>query len=175
MKRTMSLLGLFFAGVALLANPQTGILAATSSDSETVAATTVTTTTLSGDPPADTDRDVVVDTETETVVVADSATTTEATTTTDSYSVVGSEEGSRFGIFQVEVYFENGEIVAVETLQAPSDHHSQRINSQAIAQYEAEIVAAQGTDIDAISGATVTWENYTASVQSALDAAGFSA
>lgn len=179
MKKTMSLLGLFFAGVALLANPRTGILAATSSDTETVV--TTVTTTLSGDPPAEAESDVVIDTEAETAVVSESAetatATAEATTTTesaDSYSVVGSAEASRYGTFQVEVYFENGEIVAIDTLQAPSDHHSDRINSQAIPSYEAAIIAAQSTDIDVLSGATVTWQSYTASVQAALDSAGFS-
>ncbi len=36
------------------------------------------------------------------------------------------------------------------------------------------ILAAQSADVGAMSGATITWENYTASVQSALDTAGFS-
>jgi len=42
-----------------------------------------------------------------------------------------------------------------------------------LANPQAAILAAQSADIDAMSGATITWENYTASVQSALDAAGF--
>lgn len=171
MKKTISLLGLLFAGVAVLANPATGVVAATTPESDVVAADIATTTTLSGDPPATTTEDVVVDTETTTAVVT--TTTTEADNGT--YSVVGSEEESRFGTFQVEVYFEDGEIVAIETLQAPTDRKSQSINGRAIPSYEAAIIAAQSTDIDAMSGATITWQNYTASVQAALDEAGLPA
>lgn len=148
MKKTMSLLGLFFAGLALLANPRTGILAATTADTEAAATTVVTTT-------------------------SEATTTTEAADTGGTYSVIGSEEQSRYGAFQVEVFFEDGQIVSIETLQSPSDGKSQSINSRAIPTYEAAIIASQSADIDALSGATITWQNYTASVQSALDAAGY--
>lgn len=198
MKKTMGLVGLFFVGLGLLANPTTGILAQTSSETAEATSLSVTTTTLSGDPPADTEDTIVVDVEEETAVVAEATDTAEATasdttasdttasdttaadSTTDSsatgsYSVVGSEEESRYGTFQVEVFFEDGEIVAIEALQLPGDRKSNSINSRAVPAYEEAIIAAQSADIDAISGATVTWRNYTASVQAALDAAGLAA
>lgn len=173
MKKTLSLLGLLFAGVALLASPQTGILAA--SDPDTVTTTVVTTTTLSGDPPVDdtASGDEAIDGDAATTTTVDETTTTASTDTGRAYSVTGSAEQSRFGTFQVEVTFEDGQIVAIDTLQAPGDRKSQSINSRAIPSYEAAILAAQSADIDAMSGATITWESYTASVQSALDAAGF--
>lgn len=172
MKKTLSLFGLLVVGLMLLANPATGILS--DSETETAVAASVATTTVSGDPPAEADDDA--DDESATTTTAATTTTTEsvdASETSETFSVVGSEEDSEFGVFQVEVFFEDGEIVAVAALQLPSDRKSENINSQSVPTYEAAIVAAQSTDIDVISGATVTWENYTASVQSALDEAGF--
>ncbi|NUR16090.1 MAG: FMN-binding protein, partial [Dermatophilaceae bacterium] len=37
--------------------------------------------------------------------------------------------------------------------------------------YNDEAVQAQSADIDVVSGATVTWEGYTRSLQSAIDRA----
>lgn len=172
MKKTLSLFGLLIVGLMLLANPATGILAAT--ESETDVAASVTTTTVSGDPPTESEDDdslapVGATSTTEAEFADDDA---DVSVTSDAFSVVGSEENSEFGIFQVEVFFEDGEIVAVDALQLPSDRKSTAINKQALPSYEEAIVAAQSTDIDVISGATVTWDNYTASVQSALDEVG---
>ncbi len=182
MKKTFSLLGLFFVGLMLLANPSTGILAA--SDTELVVAAEPTTT-ISGDPPnEDTEEDLIVEMGDSTTTTEPSATTsTETTTTTEatptsgldegeSFTVAGSVEDSRFGDFQVEVTFLDGAIVDVEALQLPTDGKSSSINNSAVPQYEEAIIEAQSADIDVISGATITWENYTASVQSALDEVG---
>ena len=51
------------------------------------------------------------------------------------------------------------------------DRHDQMINSRAVPAYNEEAVQAQSADIDVVSGATVTWEGYTQSLQSAIDAA----
>lgn len=163
MKKTLSLVGLLFVGLMLLANPATGILAAL--DPEPTVVVAEPTTTESGDPPPDTDDEEATATTVETPV-----TTTEPVT--NSYSIVGSVEDSKFGSFQVEVFFEADVIVAVEALQLPSDRKSTAINNTAVPLYEEFIVDAQSTDIDVISGATITWDNYTASVQSALNEAG---
>jgi len=64
---------------------------------------------------------------------------------------------------------------AVEALQLPSDRKSNSINNSAVPAYQEAVLEAQSADIDVISGATVTWHNYTASLQSALDEAGFAA
>ncbi len=173
MKRTFSLLGLLVVGLTLLANPNTGILAATGYETEVAAS--VATTTLSGDPPADSADDdslspAVVTSTTEPEPAEDGA---DSSAASDAFSVVGSEEDSEFGIFQFEVFFAGGDVVAVEALQLPTDRKSNAINNQAVPSYEEAVGAAQSIDIDVISGATVTWDNYTASVQSALDEAGF--
>jgi uncharacterized protein with FMN-binding domain len=73
----------------------------------------------------------------------------------------------------VEVFFEDGEAVTVEALQLPSDRKSNSINSRAVSAYEEAVSAAQSADLDVISGATVTWDNCTASLQSTLDEVGF--
>lgn len=164
MRKTLSLLGLLFVGLMLLANPSTGILAA--SDPEPVVVAEKPATAIGGDPPPN--DDVAATAAGPTPHTGPATTMTEAAAP-DSFSVVGSVENSRFGAFQVEVFFANGEIVAVDTLQLPADRKSTSINRSAVPRYEDAVIAAQGTDIDVISGATVTWDNYTASVQSALD------
>ncbi|MCP3998968.1 MAG: FMN-binding protein [bacterium] len=176
MKKTLNLLGLLFVGLMLLANPATGILSATETESDVAAA--VTTTTGSGEPPSDADdEEYTVTVESAPVTTSQVTTTTEPATVvtvdTGSFSVVGSAEQSRYGTFQVEVFFEGDEIVAVEALQLPGDNKSNAINDYAVPVYEDAVIAARSVDIDVISGATVTWENYTASVQSALDEIGF--
>jgi uncharacterized protein with FMN-binding domain len=81
-------------------------------------------------------------------------------------------ESSRFGSFQVAVTIEAGVIVNVDLIQAPGDRRSLSINQQAVPMYEEAVLQIQGADIDVISGATVTWRGYTASLQAALDEAG---
>ena len=168
MKKTFSLLGLLVVGLMLLANPTTGILAAPETEPVFVAAEP--TTTISGDPPPD-DSDVATTIAASTTTTGPATTTTEPETT-DSFSIVGTVENSEFGSFQVEVFFADGAIVAVDTLQLPTDRKSRSINSSAVPIYEADAIATQSADIDVVSGATVTWVNYTASLQSALDEVG---
>jgi uncharacterized protein with FMN-binding domain len=125
-----------------------------------------------GDPPADSDE-----AEDEVTFEREITTTTGAVVagedTGGSFSVVGSEEDSRYGTFQVEVFFESGRIVAVESLRLPTDNKSNAINNSAVPAYESAVIAAHSADIEVISSATVTWENCTDSLQSALDEAGF--
>jgi len=169
MKKTFSLLGLLFIGLLLLTNSATGIVSETETESDVAAS--VATTNVNGDPPAESEGEEEVET-----AEAVTTTTTEPVAeeeSSESFSVVGSAEQSEFGTFQVEVFFTDGEIVAVEALQLPTDRKSDAINTSALATYEAAVIEAQSADIDVISGATVTWENYIDSLQSALDEAGF--
>ena len=176
MKKTLSLLGLLVIGLMLLANPATGIVAGSETETDVVAV--ATTTVAGGDPPVAPDDETAVETADEpadepvdepAVVAADASDNADGA---DTFSVIGSEESSRFGTFQVEVFFADGEIVAVEALQLPDDRKSNAINNTAVPAYEEAVIAAQSAAIDVISGATVTWENYTASLESALDEAG---
>lgn len=84
----------------------------------------------------------------------------------------GDEVMTRYGVVQVRITVENGKITKSEVLQVPwTDRHDQMINSQAVPLYNEEAVAAQSAQIDVVSGATVTWQGYTQSLQSAIDRA----
>jgi uncharacterized protein with FMN-binding domain len=87
-------------------------------------------------------------------------------------SVLGASVPTEFGPIQVEIVIEDGQMVEVVTVAEPEDRKSQRINDQVMPLYEEAVISTQSADIDAISGATVTWGAYTASVQSAMDEAG---
>ena len=77
----------------------------------------------------------------------------------------------RYGPMQVQVTISGGQITAVSVLQEPGDGKSQRINAQALPILESQAVAAQGSNLDGVSGATYTTVSYEASLQSALDQA----
>jgi uncharacterized protein with FMN-binding domain len=80
---------------------------------------------------------------------------------------------TRWGPVQVEITVENGKIVASDAVVYPQENHRDiEINGYAVPVYNEETVAAQSSDIDAVSGATVTWQGYTESLQSAIDQAG---
>lgn len=76
-----------------------------------------------------------------------------------------------WGDFQVSVVISNGAISSVSVVEAPTDRHSSRINSQAVPLLTESVLASQGSSVDMVSGATWTSESYTESLQSALDAA----
>ncbi|MFM6851065.1 MAG: FMN-binding protein [Terrabacter sp.] len=87
-------------------------------------------------------------------------------------TVEGDAVMTRFGNVQVKITVADGKITAAEVLQVPwQDRHDQMINSRAVPVYNEEVVQAQSADIDVVSGATVTWEGYTQSLQSAIDRA----
>lgn len=92
--------------------------------------------------------------------------------TSGSSTVEGDAVMTRFGNVQVKITVADGRITASEVLQVPwEDRHDQMINSRAVPVYNEEAVQAQSADIDVVSGATVTWEGYTRSLQSAIDRA----
>jgi uncharacterized protein with FMN-binding domain len=76
-----------------------------------------------------------------------------------------------YGIVQVQLTVQGGRILDVRTVQAPSGGQSGSIASYAIPKLRREVLAAQSTSIDTVSGASYTSEGYARSVQSALDAA----
>jgi len=168
MKRTLSLIGLLVLGILLLFNPDTGLITAVGAD-VTVAlpapvepeATTgqshrTDTSTTTGEPPPES---------------PESTTSTTVVVTTDG-SVLGASVPTEFGEFQVEVIVEDGAMVDIITISEPGDRKSRQINDYVLPLYEEDVISTQSADIDAISGATVTWGAYTASVRSAMDEAG---
>ena len=93
-------------------------------------------------------------------------------TSTAARTYDGDAFGTRYGDVQVQITVQSGKITDVNVLQVPwNDRHDQMINSQAVPIYNSEAVQTQSANIDVVSGATVTWEGYTQSLQSAIDKA----
>jgi uncharacterized protein with FMN-binding domain len=87
--------------------------------------------------------------------------------------VTGTVAQTRWGPVQVQLTVDGGTITSVSVLQYPSGNGTdQQINSYALPILVQETVDAQSSDIDMVSGATVTSEGYLESLQSALDSAG---
>ena len=101
--------------------------------------------------------------------------TTAAKTPTSTYTgtVTGTAADTRWGPVQVRVTLASGRITAVDVVQQPDGNHKdQEINAEALPQLVSETLEAQSTQIDMVSGATVTSDGYVRSLQSALDQAG---
>jgi len=142
-----------------------------SSDSSgsTSGSSSASSTDSSGQEPADSSSDTTTDTTTGTTGDPATGTTGDASATT---TVDGDAVMTRFGNVQVKITVADGKITAAEVLQVPwEDRHDQMINSRAVPVYNEEAVQAQSAQIDVVSGATVTWEGYTQSLQSAIDRA----
>ncbi|MGB9357192.1 MAG: FMN-binding protein [Acidimicrobiia bacterium] len=177
MKRTLALVGLLVIGLLLLLDPDTGIVTATAQESTQTSVVVASPTTTTGAPPppetsSTTTTSEPGDSSTTSSTTATSTTTTTAATTGGTFSIIGEAVPSPFGFFQVEVVFEDGVMTDIVTLEEPPDRRSQRINDSVIPIYEEEAISAQSSDFDVISGATVTWEAWGASLESALYEAG---
>ena len=81
----------------------------------------------------------------------------------------GKSVSTQWGDVQVQIKVSEGKITTVNVLKYPSDNdHSQQINDQALPVYKKEAVEAQSADIQQVSGATVTYEGFTQSLQNAI-------
>lgn len=75
------------------------------------------------------------------------------------------------GIVQVQVTVTDGRLIDVTALQLPHDNpHSWNDSTAAAAVLRTEALAAQGANINVVSGATYTSRGYARSLQAALDA-----
>lgn len=160
------------AGVALLLNPKTGIVPASpavTSGSDAAAATPSSVGEATTSTVATTTSTRAPTTSTETPTTSEGSTTAAAP---GAVTVTGPAVESRFGLFQVQVVVEGGVLVDVVTVQEPGDRKSQRINDQALPYYEEQAIETQSADLDVLTGATVTWQAYTASLEAALEEAG---
>lgn len=91
-------------------------------------------------------------------------------------TATGDAIDTRYGAAQVRVKITNGRIVDVEALQLQGNEpRSVAISTAAAPQLRASALARQSAAVDAVSGATITSASYEASLQSALDKAGFKA
>jgi uncharacterized protein with FMN-binding domain len=73
---------------------------------------------------------------------------------------------------QVQVTIEGRRITAITAPQLPAGGRSGRISQQVEPILRSEVLAAQGANIDNVSGATYTSTAYAQSLQAALDSAG---
>ncbi|MFJ6392846.1 FMN-binding protein [Streptomyces sp. NPDC091972] len=91
-------------------------------------------------------------------------------------TVTGAVISTQFGDTQVQVTIKSGKITDVKPLQIPSNEpQSVQISNAAIPALRQSALAKQSAAIDVVSGATYTSQSYAASLQSALDKAGFKA
>ncbi len=93
-----------------------------------------------------------------------------------STTVTGALETDRYGDTRVEVTITGGRIADVTVLAYnDGDPRSAEISQQAIPILRQEVLSKQTAAVDAVSGATYTSNAYEASLQSALDKAGYAA
>jgi uncharacterized protein with FMN-binding domain len=88
-------------------------------------------------------------------------------------TATGPEVVLAHGVVQVQATITAGRIIDVTALQLPHDNpHSWSGSTSAAAILRSEAIAAQGANINIVSGATYTSRGYARSLQAALDAAG---
>ena len=84
---------------------------------------------------------------------------------------VGSLQTHKYGKVQVGIRVQGGKIIAVWPVVYP-DGDSQPYSDFSIPVLKSETMAAQGASIANVSGATLTWESWKTSLQSAMSKAG---
>ncbi len=95
------------------------------------------------------------------------------TTVKKSGTFLGSAYMTRYGAVQVSVTVKNGKITKVNVPVYPTGtFRDQQINSQAIPMLEQEVIVAQSSNINNISGASFTAQGFYISLVSALGKAG---
>lgn len=87
-------------------------------------------------------------------------------------TVDGPVVDTEFGPYQVRVTFSGTTITDVLIITEPDDGHSRRIASRAEPTLRGEALQAQSAHIDMVSGATITSDAYSRSLQAAIDANG---
>ncbi len=101
-----------------------------------------------------------------------SKTATKKTLAAASTAVIGTVVDTRWGPVQVSVSVANHKITNISVPIYPhTKHRSAEINTRALPILHTEVITAQSARINNVSGATVTWEGYTASLQKAIDTA----
>ncbi len=124
-----------------------------------------------------TSQATMTDSTSDTTSVSSSSSTISTSSSSGKYkdgTYKGSSVSTQWGNVQVKVTISGGKITDVAMVHSTSEDgegRSQAIDNQAEPVYISETKKAQSADIQAISGATVTYEGYTQSLQSALDKA----
>lgn len=113
---------------------------------------------------------------TTTTAPATSSSTRASTTSSSTKTATGSAISTRYGNVQLKVTVSGGKITGIQAVQLPaSDSKSSQISSYAEPQLSQSALTAQSANVDVVSGATYTSDGYRTALQSALDAAGFTA
>ncbi|MFJ8503728.1 FMN-binding protein [Streptomyces avermitilis] len=115
---------------------------------------------------------------TSSVASSSSSTASQGATVSKSGSTTatGAAVSTQFGNTQVRVTIKGGKITDIKPLQIPSNEpQSVQISNGAVPTLRERALPKQGAAIDSVSGATITSKSYAASLQSALDKAGFTA
>ncbi|MDQ2126779.1 FMN-binding protein [Weissella cibaria] len=124
-----------------------------------------------------TSQSTTTDSTSDTTSVSSSSSTISTSSSSGKYkdgTYKGSSVSTQWGNVQVKVTISGGKITDVTMVHSTSEDgegRSHAIDNQAEPVYISETKKAQSADIQAISGATVTYEGYTQSLQSALDKA----
>jgi len=105
-------------------------------------------------------------------------TTTRAPTTTTTAPAARRSDGQdvqyRYGELEVQATVKGNRLTDVETvINQGFDPRSEQINQQAVPELRQQVLSAQSTNVDGVSGATYTSEAYVQSLQAALDSLGF--
>lgn len=97
-----------------------------------------------------------------------------ASGTCEGQTVDGPTVNTRWGPVQVEaVVSSSGQICDVDAIQSPNSHRrSVAINNNALPILHKEVIQAQSTNINGVSGATITSNGYVRSLQAILDQVG---
>ncbi len=84
----------------------------------------------------------------------------------------GPQVDVNYGLVQVQATIQHGRITGVQFLEYPNDRRtSVRINTIAMPYLQQEALQAQSANVDIISGATLTSEGFSMSLESALSSA----
>ena len=101
------------------------------------------------------------------------STTTAAIAAAADGTYTGDDVNTRFGSVQVEITVSAGQITDVTALQlTDADGRSRQISNRAEPILQSEVISAQSSNVNNVSGATYTSNAYLQSLQSAIDQAG---
>jgi uncharacterized protein with FMN-binding domain len=83
----------------------------------------------------------------------------------------GSQVNALYGVVQVKLVVQGGQISDVQVLSHPTGNHSDQINARAVPLLTQEAISKQSANVQVVSGATLTSNAFMQSLQSALNQA----
>jgi uncharacterized protein with FMN-binding domain len=154
-----------FAFYAIFSRGELPVQTANTVDIVASASSTESTTTQSSDTQSTTSQSQTTTSQNDTTTSTASGLYADGTYT-------GSEADAMYGIVQVQVVVDGGQITDIQFLSTPSGRReSEEINGFAAPILAQEAIAAQSAKVQAVSGATLTSHAFVESLQSALEQA----